>query len=155
MSMKWTSFCQNRPEEKASKDVLKKGKLVPKVTRPHQNKPSANWLEATNQMWKLYIALLGFGITLLCFLGAGFSLLFAGSSVFSALLVSGMVLGVGTFAWLVHALRCPSCRKRLVWSMIRSRSHMSWLVDLTHLVTCPSCQHALTRRPSAKWRAVL
>lgn len=155
MSMNWTSSCQNRPEGNIAQDVMKKGKLVPKVTRPRQKKSSTNWLEATNQMWKLYLALLGFGITLLCFLGAGFSLLLAESSVFNTLLVSGLVLGVGTFAWLLYALRCPSCRNKLVWTMIRSRSHMSWLVDLTHLVACPSCQNALMRRSSSKWRAIL
>ncbi len=127
---------------------------MPKITRPRQQKTSPNWLEATNQMWKLYMALLGFGLALICFLGAGFSLLFAGASVFSALLVSGTVFGGGTFAWLLHTLRCPSCRARLVWTMISSRSHMSWLVDLTNLAICPSCRTALIRRPSAKWRAI-
>ncbi len=134
--------------------MLRKGKFVPKLSRPVPQPSKTSWLEATNQMWKLYIALLGFGCTLLCFLGAGFSLLFWEASLFSPILVSGTCLGGVTFAWLINVLRCPSCQTRLVWSMISSRSHMSWLVDLANLVTCPSCQVALTQRPSARWRAI-
>ncbi|MDT7042453.1 hypothetical protein [Candidatus Nitronereus thalassa] len=126
---------------------------MPKMTRLHHRKPAANWLEVTHQMWKLYMALLGFGTALLCFLSAGLSLLL-GTSLFSPLMVIGLVAGGGTFAWFVQSLRCPSCRTSLVWAMIRTRSHMSWLVDLANLATCPSCQVALTQRPSARWRAI-
>ncbi len=127
---------------------------MPKLSRPVPQPSKTSWLETTNQMWKLYIALLGFGGTLLCFLGAGFSLLFWETSLFSPLLIGGTCLGGGTFVWLLHTLRCPSCQARLVWTMISSHSHMSWLVDLVNLVTCPSCQVALTQRPSARWRAI-
>ncbi len=127
---------------------------MPKRSRPIPQPSKTGWLEATNQMWKLYIALLGFGGTLLCFLGAGVSLLFWGASLFSPLLVIGTILGGITFAWLLTVLRCPACQAKLVWTMISSSSHMSWLIDLANLVTCPSCNMALTQRPSARWRAI-
>ena len=124
-----------------------------KITRPNHRKSAKGWLEATNQMWKLYMALLGLGGALLCFLGAGLSLLLE-TNVFRPLMGSGAILGVVTFMWLVKTLRCPSCQNKLVWTMISSRSHMSWLVELANLVNCPSCQVPLSRRPSVRWRAI-
>ena len=121
--------------------------------RPNHRKSTRGWLESTNQMWKLYMALLGFGVALLCFLGAGFGLLLE-TNVFGPLMISGTILGGITFVWLVEVLRCPSCQNKLVWTMLSSRSHMSWLVELTNLVLCPSCQVPLTRRSSVRWRAI-
>ena len=126
---------------------------VKKITRSNHRPTTKGWLEATNQIWKLYMALLGFGMALLCFLGAGFSLLFE-TNMLGPLMVSGTILVVLTFGWLVETLRCPSCQNKLVWTMISSRSHMSWLVELTNLVTCPSCQVPLAKRSSVQWRAI-
>ena len=124
-----------------------------KITRPSHRKSTEGWLESTKQMWKLYIALLGFLVALLCFLGAVFSLLLE-VNVFGPLMISGTILGVATFVWLVKTLRCPFCQNKLVWTMISSRSHMSWLVELATLVICPSCQVPLARRSSVRWRAI-
>ena len=74
-----------------------------KITRPNHRKSAKGWLEATNQMWKLYMALLGLGGALLCFLGAGLSLLLE-TNVFRLLMCSGAILGVVTFMWLVNCL---------------------------------------------------
>ena len=124
-----------------------------KITRPNYRKSTKGWLESTNQIWKLYMALLGFGMAMLCFLGAGLSLLLE-ANVFGPLMVSGTIFGVITFGWLVETLRCPFCQNKLVWTMISSGSHMSWLVELTNLVVCPSCQVPLSRRSSVRWRAI-
>jgi uncharacterized protein YbaR (Trm112 family) len=137
-----------------NKIYVRKRQVMPKRSRPVPQPSKTGWLEATNQMWKLYFALLGFGVTLVCFLGAGVSLLFWGASFFGPLLGIGTILGGMTFVWLLYVLRCPSCRSKLVWKMISSSSHMSWLVDLANLVACPSCHIALIQRPSARWRAI-
>ena len=126
---------------------------MPKLTRPNNQKSTKRWLESTNQMWKLYMAIFGLGGALLCFLGAGFSL-FIEANAFAPMMISGAVLGVATFGWLVKTLRCPSCQNKLVWTMISSHSHMSWLVELTNLVICPSCQVPLSSRPSVQWRGI-
>jgi len=126
---------------------------MPKVSRLRYHKPPRRWLEATNQMWKLSIALVGFGLSLMCFLGGGVTLFF-GTTWFGPLLFMGTCAGGLTFGWLLTTLRCPTCRDRLVWTMISSRSHLSWLVELTQLETCPSCQSPLMRRASSRWRAI-
>ena len=124
-----------------------------KITRSNHRPSTKGWLETTNQIWKLYMALFGFGMALLCFIGAGFSLLLE-TNMFGPLMISGTILGAIAFGWLVETLRCPSCQNKLVWTMISSRSHMSWLVELSNLVICPSCQVPLNRRSSVRWRAI-
>ena len=115
-----------------------------RISPAGSNRSQSSWLVATNQMWKLYVALLGFGGTLFCFLAGGY-LLVAGARYFGALVVGGTALGMITFVWLLNVLRCPSCQAKLVWTMLSTRSHTSWLVDLAYLESCPSCHSLLSR----------
>ena len=104
----------------------------------------SNWLIAAKQIWKLYLALLGFTITFLCFVVAGFSFMTEGQ-LLGTMIGSGMVLGFGTFIWLLQTLRCPSCRNPLAWTMFRKQSHLSWLIDLVNLTECPACKTDLMK----------
>ncbi len=100
------------------------------------------WIVRTGQIWKLYVALAGFSGTLLLVTIAVFSLATSGSRVV-ALTACGVFLGIATFLWLTMALRCPHCFARLVWKMVTSRPHSSWLIDLAGLDSCPVCHHKL------------
>ena len=102
------------------------------------------WIIASGQAWKLYVALAGFAGALLCFIWAGFSLGGEMRRVME-LTAYGVVLGVATFVWLTLALRCPHCTTKLVWTMVASRPHSSWLIDLAALESCPVCRHGLIR----------
>ena len=103
---------------------------------------TTSWLIESRQIWKLYVALAGFGLTLLCFLIGAFSLV-SGVEQFWGFVVCGMLLGILTLIWMVNVLRCPHCQCRLVWTMIKSRSHTTWLIDLVALQTCPTCSQTL------------
>lgn len=105
----------------------------------------SNWITATGQIWKLYIALAGFLGTLACFTLALYSLTTGGHrlSVFSR---CGLVLGIATFIWMTLALRCPHCHAKLVWTMVATRPHSSWLIDLASLEQCPVCGRTMTDR---------
>ena len=107
----------------------------------------SNWLIATKQIWKLYVALLGFTAAFLCFVVAGFAFMTEGQ-LLGIVVGIGMVLGVGTFIWLLRGLRCPSCRNPLAWTMIRKQSHLSWLIDLVNLTDCPICKADLMKAVS-------
>lgn len=115
--------------------------------------PPSNWLIKAKQIWKLYVALLGFTAAFLCFVVAGFRFMTEGH-LSGTLVGIGMILGVGTFLWLLQALRCPSCRNQLVWTMIRRQSHMSWLIDLVNLTECPVCRTDLMKPISRNQRIV-
>lgn len=104
--------------------------------------PSDNWIIATGQAWKLYVALAGFGGTLTLFTLAFFSLGTSGGR-FMAMTACGIFLGFATFVWFIAALRCPHCPAKLVWTMISSRPHNSWLIDLAALERCPACGRTL------------
>lgn len=124
------------------------------TTRRTASPPPAdqsNWLIITKQIWKLYVALLGFTATFLCFVAAGFAFMMEGQ-LLGGVVGVGMILGIGTFLWLLQALCCPSCRNSLVWTMIRKQSHMSWLIDLVNLTECPICKTNLMRAASQKQR---
>jgi len=112
-----------------------------------------NWLIIAKQMWKLYVALLGFTVTFLCFALAGVAFMMEGQ-IRGGVVLGGMTVGVVTFLWLLRTLRCPSCEKPLVGTMIRKHSHMSWLIDLVHLTECPLCQADLLKAPSRSRRMV-
>jgi endogenous inhibitor of DNA gyrase (YacG/DUF329 family) len=106
------------------------------------NASPANWIIATGQAWKLYVALAGFGGTLAFFTMAFFSL-GAGGGQFAALTACGIVLGFATFFWFTATLRCPHCLAKLVWTMVSTRPHSSWLIDLAALERCPTCGRVL------------
>lgn len=101
-----------------------------------------NWIIATGQAWKLYVALAGFGGTLALFTLAFFSLGTDGGQ-FAALTACAVFLGFATFSWFTAMLRCPHCGTKLVWTMVSSRPHSSWLIDLAALERCPACSRPL------------
>ena len=105
------------------------------------NSPN-NWIIATGQAWKLYLALTGFVGSLACFTLAMFSLA-SGGQRFSAFTSCGLFLGVATFLWMTLALRCPHCLAKLVWTMVTTRPHSSWVIDLAALQRCPVCGRIL------------
>ena len=90
---------------------------------------NSNWIVSTGQAWKLYVAIAGFAGSLLCFTVAFFSL----------------GAGGGRFLGLTAVLRCPHCLAKLVWTMVVSRPHTSWLIDLAALDRCPACGRQLTK----------
>jgi len=96
---------------------------------------NSNWIVSTGQAWKLYVAIAGFAGSLLCFTVAFFSL---GAAC-------GIFLAGATFVWLTAVLRCPHCLAKLVWTMVVSRPHTSWLIDLAALDRCPACGRQLTK----------
>ncbi len=100
------------------------------------------WIIRSGQLWKLYVALAGFGGALILFTTAVFSLGSSGNRAM-AFTACGVLLAVATFVWLTVSLRCPHCFAKLVWTMVTSRPHSSWLVDLAGLEACPVCRRNL------------
>lgn len=105
---------------------------------------TSNWIVATGQAWKLYVAVAGFTGALACFT-LGFFSLGTGGGRFLALMTCGLFLGCATFLWFTAVLRCPHCSNKLVWTMVSSRPHSSWVVDLAALERCPACSGQLDR----------
>lgn len=112
--------------------------------RTHVPEPSANWIVATGQIWKLYLALVGFLGALGCFT-AGVFLIGFEQNLMARMTGAGVLLAIATLAWLASALRCPHCLAKLVWVMLKTRPHTSWLIDLAGLETCPVCRRSLYR----------
>jgi len=105
---------------------------------------ASNWIIATGQAWKLYVAVVGFSGALGLLTAAFFSFAMRGG-LFVALATCGVFLGVSTFVWLTATLRCPRCSAKLVWTMAASRPHSSWIIDLAALEYCPQCKDRLVR----------
>lgn len=101
-----------------------------------------SWIVRTGQAWKLYVTLGGFAGALLCWTIALFAL-GSGGGRFVAWTACGVALGFVTFAWFAATLRCPHCHAKLVWTMVASRPHSSWVVDLAALEDCPVCERLL------------
>ncbi len=105
----------------------------------------SNWIFASGQGWKLYVALAGFGGGLLCFSAAVLSLSGSSMRVVGLCIIVGSLLCVSTFLWLITVLRCPHCRAKLVWTTAKSRPHSSWMIDLAGLDSCPMCSNSLVQ----------
>lgn len=103
---------------------------------------------ATGQAWKLYVAMAGFTGSLGLLTAAFFSLASGGRQVM-ALAACGLFLGAATFVWFTATLRCPHCSAKLVWTMVASRPHSSWVMDLAALEYCPVCKARLDRVEAA------
>lgn len=103
-----------------------------------------NWIIATGQAWKMYVAVAGFGGSLVCFTIAFVSLGFQ-QERFLGLMGAGIFLAAATFLWFTAVIRCPHCSAKLVWKMVATRPHSSWLIDLAALERCPVCGHWLDR----------
>lgn len=106
------------------------------------SREAANWIIVTGQAWKLYVALAGF-IGSLVFMTLALFSLGMGGGRFMALVVAGIFLACTTFTWFSMVLRCPHCTARLVWTMVASRPHSSWMIDLAALDRCPVCDELL------------
>lgn len=104
----------------------------------------ANWIAATGQLWKLYLALAGFVASLGCFT-AGVYVLGVEEVLMERMTGAGVLIAIVTLVWLATALRCPHCLAKLVWVMLKTRPHTSWLIDLAELESCPVCRRSLFR----------
>jgi hypothetical protein len=104
------------------------------------------WLSGTGQRWKLVIFLL-----LMFMAGAALAAVIwmsqhegadesAGPLVVCA--VTGALGVLGAFLWLSLSVRCPVCRNRVAWSVLRTVSAGQWLVVLLSMEACPACGHA-------------
>ncbi len=56
------------------------------------------------------------------------------------LLLTGLTLGLGSFAWACFAVKCPKCNTRLLWKAVSGQSSQNWLIGLFALNHCPVCQ---------------
>ena len=96
-------------------------------------------LKRTNQFWKLYVfvtsMVLGAGITLF----QGFlDRLFAKETI-TSLVIGGVLLVIGAFAWAYTSITCPNCKLKLFWYSISKEGLGTWFIWLTHLEKCPRC----------------
>jgi hypothetical protein len=75
-------------------------------------------LKQTNQLWKLnvFVALmaLGAGITLF----QSFLYRVMEKETVTYLVIGGMLLVIGVFAWTYSSITCPDCKLKLLWYSI-------------------------------------
>ena len=95
-------------------------------------------------MWKLGLAALALAVA-----GIGMVL---GETILSsisadryvAVMMSSVVIGLGSLVFACVALRCPCCQARWVWMAVSGQAPIEWLPWLMSLVQCPRCDVKLT-----------
>ena len=96
-------------------------------------------LRQTNQLWKLYVfitsMLLGAAITLF----QGFLPKVLGKENIVHLVVGGMLLVMGAFAWAYGSIACPNCKLKLFWYSLTKVGLGTWFPWLANLEECPQC----------------
>jgi len=55
------------------------------------------------------------------------------------LYVGGIVLGLGSFAWLCLRIKCPKCRAKIFWSAASRDSLRTWWNQAFESASCPAC----------------
>jgi len=103
------------------------------------------WLSSTGQGWKLRLGLVVFGVSAASLVTAvaigersdvGFGL---GMFVFALLFMVA-------FVWINVAIRCPFCGARIIWLILRTRSHHDSLYSAFHsLTSCPMCKRGFEK----------
>lgn len=98
-------------------------------------------LQRTRQVWKLYVFVtlmaLGAGITLL----QSFLYRFLEKETITYLVIGGMILVIGVFAWAYASITCPNCKLKLFWHSITKEGLGTWFTWLVNLETCPHCEN--------------
>lgn len=56
-----------------------------------------------------------------------------------SVVIGGMLLVIGAFAWAYSAIRCPECKLKLLWYSITKEGLGTWFTWLVHLEECPQC----------------
>lgn len=96
-------------------------------------------LKRTDQLWKLYLFVsamaVGAGITLF----QSFLYRLLEKAVITYLVIGGMLLMVGVFAWVYSSITCPNCRLKLFRHSIFEEGLGKWFVWLINLEKCPQC----------------
>jgi hypothetical protein len=78
---------------------------------------------------------LGAGLTLFqSFLAGRF-----GKEHILPIVVSGMLLVIGGFAWAANFITCPNCKLKLFWHAITKEGLGSWFAWLISEEECPQC----------------
>jgi len=97
-------------------------------------------LKRTNQLWKLYafvvLMALGAGITLF----QSFLYRFLEKEAITSLVIGGMLLVTGVFAWAYASITCPNCTLKLFWYSITKEGLGTWFTWLINLEKCPQCE---------------
>ena len=98
-----------------------------------------SYVKKAGQMWKLGVGFIVLLISSLLFL-VGLNLATKGySDSFVIIALSGSVLGLSSFAWMVLSVKCPKCNAKLLWMQVANQSidnKGSWLFSLEK---CPVC----------------
>ena len=96
-------------------------------------------LKRTNQLWKLYLFVasmaLGAGITLF----QSFLHRLLDKETIINLVIGGMVLMIGVFAWAYAFITCPNCNLKIFWHSISEEGLGKWFTWLINLEKCPQC----------------
>src|SRR5437867_5480942 len=85
---------------------------------------SPSWLRSTGQVWKMYI------FAVMVFVDLALFVLFIVMINYpemathvvvgtNQVLCGFAVLGVATCGWLLSSIRCPHCRRRVAWSVVK------------------------------------
>lgn len=56
------------------------------------------------------------------------------------LVIGGMLLVTGVFAWAYASITCPDCKLRLFWYSITKEGLGTWFTWLVNLEKCPQCE---------------
>jgi len=96
-------------------------------------------LQRTDQLWKLYFfaaaMAIGAGVTLF----QSFLHKLLEKETITALVIGGMFLVIGAFAWAYTSITCPNCKLKLFWYSLTKVGLGTWFTWLINLEKCPQC----------------
>ena len=58
---------------------------------------------------------------------------------FMVVMLAGVALALLSSIWACLAIRCPTCKVRLLWKAVREQSYQNWHGWLMNLKRCPAC----------------
>ena len=109
---------------------------------------SNSFLQKTNQTWKLYFVLAMAVVSLLFFVAMVISIRsgpmsIGGFIVIDELLSRSLFLlfGLVFLGALFFLIKCPNCKKNLLYLVIKSENASQWTTKILKLTKCPHCKY--------------
>lgn len=111
-------------------------------------------LQRTDQLWKIYLFAVLFGLGCAAALLQGFFYAPLGKELAMQIGLGGVGLVVGSFVWAGQNVTCPKCRVKLLYHAFRHHGFFRWLSWLVEQDVCPKCGYGEMPRSSVPRKKV-
>jgi hypothetical protein len=100
---------------------------------------SNSLLRKSNQAWKLQAMFLAISVSAVLMIFAKWQIDALTPESFTAVMLSGVAIGLSGLAFACLTIKCPHCETRWLWRAVSKQHSGNWLHWLQSQESCPAC----------------